>query len=174
VESQRRVLAYGVLAALLIFNAAATLDAAAGSPTGLTTQFDPVAQIDQTAIPDLIQFLRRHDLDRGYTNYWVAYPLAFESDEEMIFVPALPYHLDFRYTARDSRYPPYEDLVADAGSVGYITTHHPALNQAIEAGLVRLSVAHRRAEIGPYTVFYDLGRRVRPEEMDLGLKGGDS
>lgn len=173
-RSRRTLLAYAAVAALMTYNLAATVDAAVGSATGLTTQFDPVAQVDQGSLPDLIDFLRSHDLDRGYTNYWVAYPLAFASDEELIFVPALPYHLDLRYTARDNRYPPYEQLVASSSHIGYITTHHPVLNAAIEAGLDSLSVGHQQAEIGPYTVFYDLSRPVRPEELELGLRRGDS
>jgi 4-amino-4-deoxy-L-arabinose transferase-like glycosyltransferase len=172
-QSGRRRFAYAALAAVMVYNAAATVDAAASSPTGLTTQFDPIAQVDQTALPDLIRFLQDQDLTRGYTNYWVAYPLAFRSGEELIFVPALPYHQDFRYTPRDSRYRPYAELVQSSSKVGYITTHHPALNSVIEAGLRRLSVGFRVTEIGPYTVYYGLSRAVRPAELDLPSGGGD-
>ena len=51
-------------------------------PPGITTQFNPVTQIDQRQTAKLITFLRENDERYGYTNYWVSYPLAFLSQEK--------------------------------------------------------------------------------------------
>ena len=94
---------------LLAFYGWGNVQAAATFPPGFTTQFDAVAQVDQRSLPELIQFLRANGETRGYTNYWVEYPLAFASQEELLYVARLPYPEDFRYTARDSRLPdPFE------------------------------------------------------------------
>ncbi len=66
------------------------VDSASRNPPGITTQFDPVARVDTRAYGDLVAFLEAHDERAGYTNYWVAYPLAFLSQERLIFVPRLP------------------------------------------------------------------------------------
>ncbi|KAF5435362.1 hypothetical protein C5S36_03320, partial [Candidatus Methanophagaceae archaeon] len=110
-------------------------------------------------------FLSKHGETRGYSNYWVSYPLAFESDEELIYIPRLPYHLDFRYTARDDRYEPYQALVEGSDRVAYITTFHPALDESIRASFRRLGVVWEEEMIGDYQIFYNLSRPVHPEEI---------
>ncbi len=96
--------------------------------TGITTQFYAPAQVDQSRLEELRDFLINKGEFRGYTNYWVAYPLNFISDEKIITIPALPYHLDFRYTSRDDRYPPYHQEILSSEKVFYITTNNPALD----------------------------------------------
>jgi hypothetical protein len=90
----------------------------------------------------------------------VAYPLAFLSQEELLFVPRLPYHPDFRYTERDDRFRPYLDEVESAGSPAYITTHHPALDGYLRDRFTALGVAWQEARIGDYQVFYALSEDV--------------
>jgi hypothetical protein len=143
--------------------------AAAHFPPGFTTQFDPVAQVDQRALPELMEFLRAQGETRGYTNYWVEYPLAFASQEDLIFVARLPYHEDFRYTSRDSRLPQYEATVATSDRVAYITTRHPELDRQLRSSFKALGVEFSERVFGDYHVFYDLSRRVSPDEFDLGL-----
>ncbi len=117
---------------------------------------------------ELIGFLRSQGETRGYTNYWVAYPTAFLSGEELIFLPSLPYHADLRYTPRDNRYLPYIEQVASAARVAYITTRNEALDAKIITGLRSLTVNWRETRIGDYHIFYQLSRPVRPEEIGLG------
>ncbi len=143
--------------------------AAADFPPGFTTQFDVVAQVDPRPLEALIQFLRANGETRGYTNYWVAYPLAFESQEEILYVARLPYHEDFRYTARESRLPAYEAAVAASERVAYITTRHPALDNLLRSGLHALGVEFSERIFGDYHVFYGLSRRVSPEEFSFSL-----
>ncbi|MBL8055767.1 MAG: glycosyltransferase family 39 protein [Anaerolineales bacterium] len=161
-------LALGLSAGVLAFNLWGTVQAAAAFPPGLTTQFDPVAQVDMRALPELIDFLQARGETRGYTNYWVAYPLAFLSGEALLYTPRLPYHEDLRYTPRDDRYPPYGAAVAAAPRTAFILTRHLALEARLRAGLQALGVAFTEARIGEFQVFYALARPVRPEELGLG------
>jgi hypothetical protein len=153
---------------LVAFNWWGTVQSATGFPPGLTTQFDIVAQVDQRSLAELMTFLRANGEIRGYTNYWVAYPLAFQSQEELIFVPRLPYHEDLRYTPRDDRYPPYDSLVGMSPRVAYITSRNPALNAKLKLGFSRLGVSYREEAIGDFDVFYALSQRVTPDQLGLG------
>ena len=155
------------LAGVLVFNLGATIQCARANPPGLTTQFDPVAQVDTRALPELIAFLRAEGETRGYTNYWVEYPLAFLSGEELIYVARLPYHEDMRYTARDDRYAPYDDLVAASEHVAYITTRHPLLDGLLQRNLAARGIAFEETQIGDYHVFYGLSRSVEPGELGV-------
>jgi 4-amino-4-deoxy-L-arabinose transferase-like glycosyltransferase len=162
---------WGLVALLLGFHAWGIVDSASRNPPGLTTQFDPVARVDTLGYGDLAAFLEAHDERAGYTNYWVAYPLAFLSQERLIFVPRLPYHEDFRYTARDDRYPPYGDVVDRAEHVAYITTNHSALNESLRAGFAARGVGYAEADVGGFHVFYRLSAKVVPEMLGLPSKG---
>ncbi|HEY9087090.1 MAG TPA: glycosyltransferase family 39 protein [Anaerolineaceae bacterium] len=162
----------GAVALLLIFHAWGTIQSVTmpGSP-GLTTQFYAPSVVDHGYDDELMQFLRSQGETRGYTNYWVAYPLAFRSHEELIFIPALPYHTDLRYTARDNRYAPYDALVEASPTTAYIVTKNPALSQTLRAGLQELGVTWKEQQIGDFEVYYHLSRAVRPAEMNLTAAG---
>lgn len=155
----------GLLVAWVIgYNVAGTL-LAMQQPHGITTQFDRVTWIERGREQDLIDFLIEHGETRGYTNYWVAYPIAFLSREQIVSAPRLPYHLDFRYTRRDDRYPPYAQAVASAARAFYVTTNHPELDARIRERLSALGVTFREETIGSYHVFYALSRKVDVEEV---------
>lgn len=154
--------------ALVAFNAWGTLQAAAAFPPGLTTQFDPVARVDMRALPELIRFLRARGETRGYTHYWVTFPLAFLSGEDLLFAARLPYHADFRYTPRDDRYPPYLAAAQAGPRTAFITTRQPALEARLRAGLRALGVGFAEAQIGDFHVFYALSRAVTPAEVGFG------
>lgn len=157
-------LALGVIA----FNAWGTAQSAADFPPGLTTQFDRVAQVDQRELPAVMAFLREHGETRGYTNYWVEFPLAFLSGEELLYAARLPYHLNFNYTTRYNRYLPYSQAADASPKAAYITTLHPQLDERIRTGLHTLGVTFEEEQIGDFHVFYALSRKVIPEELDLG------
>jgi hypothetical protein len=160
--------AWAVLSGVLIFNFVGTVQSALRSPPGLTTQFDAVTWIDHSYDQELIEFLEQRDEMYGYTNYWVAYPLAFQSQERIIFVPKLPYHHDFRYTSRDDRYPAYTSAVEESERVAYITTNHPALDARLEDAFIQANITWEEARIGDYHVFYRLSRPVRSEDIADG------
>ena len=161
-------LAPALLGLALAFNLWGTLQCALRYPPGITTQFYAPTQVDHRYDQALMDFLQLHGETTGYTNYWVAYPLAFLSNEELIFVPRLPYHPDMRYTSRDDRYPPYTTLVAAASRTAYITTHNPTLDDVLRAGFTRLGVTWQEAKIGDYQIYYALSRTVHPAELGLG------
>ena len=154
---------------VLIFNGWGTLDCAALFPPGITTQFNPITVIDQRSMPELISFLRANGETRGYTNYWVAYPLAFLSGEELVFVPRLPYQADLRYTPRDDRYPPYDGMVKESSQPAFITTRSPDLNDKLRNAFTRLGVTWDEKLIGDFQVFYHLSKTVEPDQLGLGL-----
>jgi len=157
--------AYLIPILLVAYQGAGTADCALHNPPGITTQFDPVAQLDLRDMPAVIAFLREQGETRGYTNYWVSFPLAFLSGEEIIYTARLPYHGDLRYTPRDDRYPPYDSLVENAERTAYITTKNPALDAALESGFSRLGVDYQIKQIGDFRIYYDLSRAVLPEEI---------
>jgi 4-amino-4-deoxy-L-arabinose transferase-like glycosyltransferase len=156
-----------MVAGILVFNLWGTIQSAAQSPPGITTQFDRVTWIDHSYDRELIQFLEENNTDRGYSNYWVSYPLAFLSHERIIFVPKLPYHEDFRYTDRDNRYDPYNQLVDQADRIAYITTNHPELDDRLESKFDGLGITWNEAWIGDYHVYYELSTTITPEELDI-------
>ena len=158
------------LAAPIAFALWGNVQAASSQPPGITTQFDAFTRRDDFADRSLMGFLRTSGERRGYTTYWVAYPLAFLSDEEMIFVPQLPYHGDLRYTPRDDRYPPYDQLVEASLRVAYITSRHPALENELRRGLLAEGVAFEEADVGGYHVFHHLSRTVTPAQLGIGPK----
>ncbi len=152
---QGKPLGWALLGFLVLFQAAGTAQAAA-NPYRLTTQFAPDARLAVDAVPRLAAFLEARGETRGYTTYWVAYPLAFLTDERMIFVPRLPYHEDLRYTSRDDRYAPYDAQVARAARVALVAPQHPRLVACLRALLRGRGLAWREAVVGGQAVFYGL------------------
>ena len=153
---------------VVIFNLGGTIQSILEYPPGLTSQFDKIAQIDHQKMDELIGFLTQKQITRGYSNYWVSYPLAFLSEEKLIFVPRLPYHEDFRYTARDDRYPPYTELVYTAEDLGYITTKHPVLDEYLRQEFKSRAITWEEKRIGDFQIFYDLSVLIHPQELGLG------
>ena len=167
--SERVFLQIGILLLVLSFNLGGVVQSVLNYPPGITTQFDSITQIDHRNMEELINFLEEKEIYRGYSNYWVSYPLAFLSREEIIFAPRLPYHEDFRYTARDDRYAPYSKLVHTAEQVAYITTNHATLNNYLRMQFKDKSISWREKRIGDYFVFYDLSKTIHPQDIGLGL-----
>ena len=165
----RRGWLVAALAALVVgYQMAGTLQCALRFPPGLTTQFYEPTIINHRADRALIDFLRKEGETTGYTNYWVAYPLAFHSQEELVFAPRLPYHLDLRYTPRDDRYAPYTARAAASGRAAYITTRNPALDDYLRERFAGLGVDWQEQQIGDYHVYYRFSRAVHPGEIGLG------
>jgi len=156
---------------VLTFNLLGTVQTVVNMPPGVTTQFDAVTQIDHSYDQELIQFLYANGENRGYTNYWVAYPLAFLSAEDLLFIPRLPYHADMRYATRDDRYEPYQLAVEEAQQAAYITTKNPELDNRLRTGFQNLGVQWNEKVIGDYQVYYGLSQKVAPHQIGLG--GGE-
>jgi hypothetical protein len=136
------------------------LSAAVATPPGLTTQFDPVSHLPNNDDAELIAFLEENKLLNGYTNYWVAFRLAFLSGERLQYNSALPYKTTLDYNTADNRYPPYADATARADRVAYITTNLPELNQRLETAFAGQGITYQQREIGPFHIFYDFQPRA--------------
>ncbi len=153
---------------LILFNLGGIIQSVMNTPPGITTQFDEITQVDHSRIDELIDFLQANNISTGYTNYWVSYPLAFLTQEEIIFVPRLPYHEDFRYTSRDDRYPPYDEVVNSSQEVAYITSRHPTLDTYLVEQFSKLDISWKAEKIGDYTVYYQLSAPIHASEIGLG------
>ena len=165
---ERKYWGLGLMAFLLLFNLGGIIQSARKNPPGLTTQFDSITQVDHSRMGELIDFLEVNQIKAGYSNYWVSYPLAFLTHEEIIFIPRLPYHEDFRYTSRDDRYPPYTEIVRSSSDVAYITTLHPDLDEYLKDQFMSLDIAWMEEKIGDYTVYYQLSAPLHVNEIGLG------
>jgi 4-amino-4-deoxy-L-arabinose transferase-like glycosyltransferase len=163
-----RVGLVAVLLLIIVYNLGGTFQSIRNNPPGLTTQFDAVTQVDHTYMEKLIAFLNEEKIEYGYSNYWVSYPLAFLSGEELIFIPRLPYHEDFRYTSRDDRYKEYTDQVYQAEDVAYITTNHENLNSFIRNQFTDTGINWKEKTIGDYHIFYEFSETVHVHEIGLG------
>ena len=161
-------ISYLAVLLLLVYNLIGTVYLAKKNPPGITTQFNSVTQVDQRRLPELVNFLTEKGETRGFTNYWVSYPLAFLSQEELIFIPRLPYHQDFRYTSRDDRYLSYNKIVADSDRIAYITSNHPSLDRYLRDQFNLHGITWDEQKIGDYQVFYSLSKPIPAEDLGLG------
>ncbi len=157
--------ATALMVLILGYNLWGNVRAMVENPPGLTTQFDLITHIPHEYDDDLIAFLDALGVDRGYSNYWVAFRFAFLTHERILFSPRLPYKVDLSYSYRDDRYPLYTEAVRVADRVVYVTSNLPDLDALIQERFDACGVAFRRQTIGPYTIFYDLSRPVTPEEL---------
>ncbi len=170
--SPRLAVQLSLVGLVLVINFWGSLQCALRYPPGITTQFDLQTAVDHRYDDQLIAFLDREGELYGYSNYWVAYPLAFLSGERMIYVPRLPYHSDLGYTPRDDRYAPYGEMVAQAGKVAYISARNPAFDARLRAFFTAQAVTWSEQVIGDYRVFYRLSRPVSPDRIDWGQGDG--
>ena len=152
-----------------LYNTAGILQASVQSQNGITTQFAPGTSINHEFDEELIDFLTGSNNTRGYSTYWVAYPITFKSGEEVILIPALPYHSDLRHTVRDNRYPPYTKEVDLSKDPVYITANNPSLDMYLNDAFNSLGVTWCEEKIGDYLVYYDMSRKVLPEEIGMGI-----
>lgn len=163
----KKRLAWIVVGFLLLYHLAGNIQSALIIPPGITTQFYEPAQINHQYMDELMTFLQEKGETRGYTNYWVSYPLAFLSEETLIFIPRLPYHPDLRYTLRDDRYTPYSELVEGNQKAAYITTRNARLDERLRQEFSTRNVAWQEQLIGDYRVFYDLSQVVQPADLNI-------
>jgi hypothetical protein len=158
-----------VVCFILFFHGVGIIQCAIKNPPGLTTQFDLKTVIDHRHDEDLIRFLEDNGEICGYSNYWVSYPLAFNSNEQLIYIPTLPYHQDLRYTTRDDRYKPYTDYVESCERAAYILSNNPALEKYLEEKFKEQDVLWDEKLIGDYLIMYNFSSKVKPSDIGLGV-----
>jgi 4-amino-4-deoxy-L-arabinose transferase-like glycosyltransferase len=167
-DSTHHWLGLVTLGYLVGFNLLGTGLALTQNPPGLTTQFDPSNRFDNAHDEELINFLKEIGVTRGYSNYFVAFRIAFLSQEEIVLSSQLPYKPDLSYNPADDRYPPYTAEVEKADEVVYVTAIHPMLDNLLADRLTATGTNFAEKKIGPYHVFFDLARKVTPQELGLG------
>lgn len=155
----------GVMALVLAYNLWGTLRAVRDNPPGLSTQFDPISVVPEDHDEELLAFLDEIAVHSAYTNYWVTFRFAFLTGEQVDFAPRLPYKADMSYTWDDNRIPAYTQAVDASPEVVYITTNHRVLDGELARRFDALGVGYRERQIGPYHIFYNLTRPVRPGEV---------
>ena len=64
-----KLLPWGLLALILVFNLGGTIQMASRYPPGITTQFDVVAQVDHRYMDELITFLEEHEMNKKYRGH---------------------------------------------------------------------------------------------------------
>jgi len=133
----------------------------------ITTQFYSPAQVDHSNIEKLKEFLINENEFFGFSNYWIAYPLAFVSDEEIIAIPKLPYHTDLRYTERDNRISKYNEVIKNGAKYFYITSNNKALDEILIKHFFKFGIKYKIKIIDDYHVYYDLSKKISPEELGL-------
>jgi 4-amino-4-deoxy-L-arabinose transferase-like glycosyltransferase len=154
VTLRRQWLRVGIVALVIGYFAVGQAVAVSREP-GLTTQFNLDSHIPHDYDDALIAFLDEHELYAGYTTYWVAFRLAFLTDERMQYSSALPYKPSLSYTEADERYPAYKVAADAAANPAYITARVVEVQQRLEEIFAEMGVTYQREEIGPYTVYYD-------------------
>lgn len=146
---------YFVAALVIGYHAVGLQSAATKQPPGLTTQFDLISHIPNDHDAELIAFLEEHTLYNGYTNYWVAFRLAFLSGERLQYRSALPYKENLSYNSADDRYAPYVEATEQAKRVAFITTNLPELDTRLQAAFAEQGLTYQTEKIGLFTIYYD-------------------
>ncbi|MBI2940716.1 MAG: AAA family ATPase [Chloroflexi bacterium] len=150
---KRPRLAWGALGLLLAMNLGTTLsftpELAAPRVGGM-----PLPRSNQ----ELIQALDARGIDRVYTDYWIAYPLAFESGERI-----LPSVITDDLASGFNRYIPYAQAVHDAPRPAYVFIRGSPPDVAYQARPATALPGYRRDEMGPYMIYW-AGDRGRGEE----------
>lgn len=149
---------------MLLFNVIATIQCAAEETQGITPQYIPGSTVDHAYDRELIDFLYANGEHYGYSNYWVTYPLAFLTSEEILFVTRLPYAAG-RSLENGERYKPYTEIVRQAKRPAYITTRQADLDEVLRAAFTARGVAWQEKTIGDYRVFYRLSQTIHPEDI---------
>lgn len=154
----RRWIGIVVISLLVGYQAAGLITTATTQP-GFTTQFNLDTHIANTDDAALIAFLDDHALYNGYTQYWIAFRLAFLSGERMQYSATLPYLPSLKYTPLDERYPPYRAAADGTDRIALIiaetTPNLAPIRAGLEGMLAARAITYTVSQIGVYRVYYD-------------------
>ncbi|MFN8527956.1 MAG: glycosyltransferase family 39 protein [Anaerolineae bacterium] len=154
--ARRRIFALLLIGVVIGYQAIGQIVTATTYP-GFTTQFNLDTHIPNTDDDALIAFLDEHELYRGYTQYWIAFRLAFLSGERMQYSASLPYLPSLHYTPLDDRIPAYRQAADSADTFAYIlantTPNVEPIRAWLEGELAARQIEYTSAEVGPFTVY---------------------
>lgn len=140
-SAARRRLATGLLAALLALNlyGYAVLRPELNMP-------DTAADSTTANRAELAEFLLARGWNRVYADYWIAYPLAFESGEKIATSVS---------SGGFNRYVPYSHLVSVAQNPVFVFISGSREEQAFTARMEQRGVVAVRHQLSVYSVFSD-------------------
>lgn len=110
----------------------------------------------------LVQFLESEGIESVFTDYWVAHPVTFLTNEKIIgSVHGGP--------VRHERYPRYSEEAEKRDHVAYAMyrDHPEQVADRARNELNRLDITFEETEIADLVVFHSLSRKILPSEMDL-------
>lgn len=121
------------------------------------TQMSSITEHIAGVVPEmdpLVAVLDEEGVEHVWADYWIAYRLAFESDESVVAAP----------TSILNRYEPYTDAVRGDREAAWVTVTASAQTEALREALRDLGVDGDELEAGEYTVFRPT-HPVLPEEL---------
>lgn len=116
--------------------------------------------------PELAKRLMSKNLLYGYSDYWTAYPVIFESNEKVLLSPTL-----FHPTFSDRR-PEYTVKVRDAKNIAFIldrNTHYQAIIE-IEKQLKNLHINYVKDTFKEFVIYYNFSQPIYPEKLNLDIQ----
>lgn len=142
IRAGRQWLGGAVVASVLFANLFGLAHSSRSSDLLLLTATERVAEDHR----ELLEFLRARGLRHVYTDYWIGYRLAFESNEEIVFAP-------YRQPSTE-RIPEYGREVRRAGRAAWVAP--PSLARIFSESLDALGVAYHEASASGYRILFDL------------------
>lgn len=103
-----------------------------------TSDFDPPRDLGT-----LVEDLQERELTHVYANYWTAYKLLFESNEEIIAVPT-----------GHVRYLPHQELLRNTPDPGYLIVAGTITDRRFRRALESLRVRYEHFETSRYSVYH--------------------
>ncbi len=116
---------------------------------------------DRTA-EKVTEFLEEEGVPAVFTDYWIAHTVTYLTNEEIIgSVHGGP--------VRHERYPRYTTMAEEAeeGAYALYNDYDPDLIAPVKEDLEELGVTYEEKVIDNVTVFYNLSRKVNPDELNL-------
>ncbi len=113
--------------------------------------------------PQLAEWLLSKNFAFGYSDYWTAYPLIFESKEQVIISPTL-----FHPTFSDRKLE-YTAKVRSEGNTVYIVRQdmYPQAVTEMEKRLGKLGINYKKDIFEEFVVYNNFSRKIYPEELNL-------
>ena len=107
----------------------------------------PVNTSSTTAADGVTECLESQGIGHIYTNYWLGYPIAFESDERI--VPSV-------ISDGFNRYIPYAYYVSVADRPAWVFVADGEEERAFQERLAKAGATWKRADVSIYRVYYDV------------------
>jgi hypothetical protein len=128
--------------------------------------YDIYCGVSQRKMPDyatLSKWLKARQFLYGYSDYYTAYSVNFDSKEEITLSPTL-YRKDF-----DDRWPDLTRKVRNMNETVIIVYNGewPQSAVHVESALGKCNVKYTKSVAGDFVIFSGFSRKILPENLDL-------